>query len=206
MEMYRVKIQEALEWPLHKGSLAETLRDAAVANRFQEMEVEWEEAGSDFYSAFRLDVRVEGDEFVVVLVDETDGRCPHGQDPALCEACREFADRQGMEPFWMRRRRCSSCGEMVPLDEHTHECIICGRLLCNNCFSASPRCPECTGEPLPRFEVTLLVPTASWVIEAINEQDAMEQVAGKPDYQLIVGTYSGEPYDLRVTELEEEDG
>jgi len=112
-EVYRIKVTEALGWALHNASLGEALRDAAVTGRLQEMEVEWEKAGGDFWSAYRLDIQVEGDEFVVHLVDETGGRCPHGEDPALCDACQEFSSRCGMQPFWMRRR-CVSCGEQIP--------------------------------------------------------------------------------------------
>ena len=47
-------------------------------------------------------------------------------------------------------RRCVSCGEIIPLDEHSHECVGCGATLCNYCAIASPRCPACTpGAPYP---------------------------------------------------------
>ena len=45
-------------------------------------------------------------------------------------------------------RRCVSCREIVPTDEHSHECIGCGATLCNYCAIASPRCPECKPDGL----------------------------------------------------------
>jgi hypothetical protein len=41
-------------------------------------------------------------------------------------------------------RRCVSCGEIIPLDEHSHACVGCGSTLCNHCATASARCPACT--------------------------------------------------------------
>jgi len=119
-EVYRIEVTEAVKWRLHNTSLSEALRDAAVINSdwLQEMKTRWEEAGHDFYSTFHLDIRVEGDEFVVILVDE-DGGVP---------------------------RRCVSCGEIISPDDHSHECIVCGATLCNLCATASARCPDCTGE------------------------------------------------------------
>jgi len=47
-------------------------------------------------------------------------------------------------------RRCVSCGEIIPLDEHSHECVECGATLCNYCAIANARCPACTpGAPYP---------------------------------------------------------
>ncbi|MDY7079253.1 MAG: hypothetical protein SXV54_20250 [Chloroflexota bacterium] len=40
-------------------------------------------------------------------------------------------------------RRCVSCGEIVPTDEHSHECVTCGATLCNYCALANARCPGC---------------------------------------------------------------
>jgi hypothetical protein len=41
-------------------------------------------------------------------------------------------------------RRCVSCGETIPLDDHSHACIGCGFTLCNTCAIADARCPACT--------------------------------------------------------------
>jgi predicted RNA-binding Zn-ribbon protein involved in translation (DUF1610 family) len=41
-------------------------------------------------------------------------------------------------------RRCVSCGEIIPADEHSHECPACGATLCNYCAIAGARCPGCT--------------------------------------------------------------
>ncbi len=164
-EMFRVPIQEAVRWEIYKSSLDEALRDEALTGRFKEMEAAWEDAGGDFYDKHHLEVRVDGGDFVVILVDETDGLCPHDQNPTECRACQEFAARHG-EPFWMR-----------PHQE----------------------------EPLSRFEVTLMVPDTSWVVEARDEQDAINQVAARADFCFLTETYCSEPYDLHVTELEEED-
>jgi len=40
-------------------------------------------------------------------------------------------------------RRCVSCREIIPLDEHSHECVGCDATLCNYCATASARCPGC---------------------------------------------------------------
>ena len=44
---------------------------------------------------------------------------------------------------WQSWPRCSSCGEIIPPDEHSHECIACSAVLCNHCASARARCPSC---------------------------------------------------------------
>jgi len=41
---------------------------------------------------------------------------------------------------------CVSCGEIIPPDDHSHECVVCGATLCNFCATASARCPNCIGE------------------------------------------------------------
>ena len=47
-------------------------------------------------------------------------------------------------------RRCVSCGEIIPHDEHSHECVGCDATLCNTCATASARCPMCTPDaPCP---------------------------------------------------------
>jgi len=46
-------------------------------------------------------------------------------------------------------RRCVSCGEIVPPDEHSHECVGCGATLCNYCAIADARCPACTPDTPP---------------------------------------------------------
>jgi len=58
-------------------------------------------------------------------------------------------------------------------------------------------------QELTRFEVVLLVPTASWIIEAADEDDALMQVTSKPDYQIIVNAYGGEPHNVCVIELDD---
>jgi len=110
--MYRVPILETINWEIYKSSLAEMLRDNAVTGHFQVMEAEWEDAGGDFYSDFRLDIRIEDGHFAVYLVDETDGRCPHGEDPAQCERCKAIAEEWGYEPFWMRQRKSDKGGDI----------------------------------------------------------------------------------------------
>lgn len=44
---------------------------------------------------------------------------------------------------WQSWPRCASCAELIPPDEHSHACIVCGATLCNHCFSARSRCPSC---------------------------------------------------------------
>jgi hypothetical protein len=45
--------------------------------------------------------------------------------------------------YWQSWPRCVSCDEIIPPDEHSHECFACGAILCSHCFSARARCPRC---------------------------------------------------------------
>lgn len=41
---------------------------------------------------------------------------------------------------------CSACDEKAVVGEHFHRCIICGVMLCNNCFISSARCRGCEAQ------------------------------------------------------------
>ncbi len=70
------------------------------------MKQDWEDAGEDFWSDHRLEIVVEGQDIVVYFTDETNGCCPHGEEPAVCVACRDYTEslerEKGRIPFWMK--------------------------------------------------------------------------------------------------------
>ena len=95
-------------------------------------------------------------------------------------------------------RRCVSCREIVPPDEHSHECVGCGSTLCNYCATASPRCPACTPDALAPGAV---IEVAQVRVTGEDSQHGAEVTLG-PWQQVTLGEalemlQHGE-YDIRV--------
>jgi len=86
-----------------------------------------------------------------------------------------------------------------------YECAVCGRLLCRRCFGNSHICSDCAVEETSLFEVTLLLPAVSWEVEAVDEEDARAQVERRGDYTFLISSYSGEPYELHVVQLDDDE-
>jgi hypothetical protein len=107
-KVYRILIQEALNWHNGRKSLREALVDIACESStvlpLLQMEQTWEEADGDFWSDRRLEIVVEENDFVAYFVDETDGRCPHGKDPVTCKDCQDYAESKDKVPFWMENK------------------------------------------------------------------------------------------------------
>ena len=101
-EVFRIPVREVLAWRPGSQSLKDVLIDQAFAcSPYVPWEWAWEEAGGDFWSDRRLEVVVEESDFVAYFVDETNGHCPHGKDPATCKACQDYAESKDKVPFWM---------------------------------------------------------------------------------------------------------
>lgn len=74
VEVYRVPIQEVLDWGHDVGSLRENLRARAFhGSDLPRQEQECEDSGEDFWRDRYLAVRSDGSDFVVYLVDEGAG-------------------------------------------------------------------------------------------------------------------------------------
>jgi hypothetical protein len=148
IEVYRVPFDKAMDWQYGSKSPREALTDLAFeetkALPLQQMEQDWADAeGDDFWDAHWLALRPDGQDMVVHYVDDTAGLCPHGQQPAECEACRVDAqlmyDWEKRVPFWMAGLEPTF--ERCPHGEDP--------VLCNECRGGSPDAAEATSWETP---------------------------------------------------------
>ena len=149
-EVYRVSLQDFLSRYIHHDTPRSALIDLALEynDELADMELAWENAGGCFYDVFTFQIRAEGSHLVVYLIDNREGKCPHGNDPDGCDLCLDYANDIGRIPFWLDGiiARCASCGEFTWLHDPDRRCTACNRPLCFSCHIAGPRCRDCDAE------------------------------------------------------------